>query len=108
MEKNEGHNFSINQCESHMNSSFDTIILSIDSRVSRKLRFLLDTGNEISVIRSLSSTPGIEYQLHEGMGIKGISNIVMKTAGTADLKLYTDAHETLHTIHVLEENFEMQ
>ena len=27
----------------------------------------------------------------------GISNTVMKTAGTADLKLYTDAHETLHT-----------
>ena len=38
----------------------------------------------------------------------GISNTVMKTAGTADLKLYTDAHETLHTLHVLEKNFEMQ
>lgn len=91
-----------------MKSSLDTISLSIDSRNARKLKFLIDTGAEISVIRSSSLTPGVEYQLHEGVEIKGISNTVMKTEGTLDLKLFTDTHETSHTFHVLGKNLEMQ
>jgi hypothetical protein len=40
------------------------------------------------------------------MNIKGISDTVMKTVGKIDLKLFTDTHETTHTFHVLEGNFE--
>jgi hypothetical protein len=68
--------------------------LYIDSRNSRKLKFLIDTGAEISIIRSSSLTPGVKYQWHKGINIKGISNTVMKTAGKIDLKLFTDMHET--------------
>jgi len=39
------------------------------------------------------------------MDIKGISNTVIKTVGTVELKLFTDTHETTHTFHVLEGNF---
>jgi len=38
--------------------------------------------------------------------IKGISNAVMKTEGTIDLKLLTDTHEPIHTFHVWGENSE--
>ena len=99
--------FSINQCESHVRSGLDTISLSIDSRDSRKLKFLVDTGAEISIIKGSSLSPGVEYQLCEGVDIKGISNTIMKTEGTIELKLFTDTHETTHTFHVLRENSEL-
>jgi hypothetical protein len=83
------------------------ISLSIDSRDSRKLKFLVDTGAEISIIKSSSLTAGVEYQLCEGVDIKGISNTIMKTEGTIDLKVFTDTHETTHTFHVLRENSEL-
>ena len=55
-----------------MKSDLDTISLSIDSRDNRKLKFLIDTGAEISIIRSSSLTPGVNYQFHDGVNIKGI------------------------------------
>jgi hypothetical protein len=108
MDEYKGHKFNTNQCESHAKSNLDTISLSIDSRDARELKFLINTGAEIPVIRSSSLTPGVEYQLHEGVDIKGISNTVMKTEGTVDLKRFTDTHETSHTFHVFGENLEMQ
>jgi len=45
--------------------------------------------------------------MHNEVGIKGISNAVMRTAGTIDLKLFSDTHEIVHTYHVLGENSEM-
>src|SRR5215469_11627239 len=41
------HKFSVNKCESHVKSDLDTISLRIDSRDTRKLKFLIDTGAEI-------------------------------------------------------------
>jgi len=67
---------------------------------------LIDTGAEISIIRSSSLNPGVGYQLHEGVD-KGISNTVMRTEGTVDLKLLTETHETMHTFHVLGKDSEM-
>jgi hypothetical protein len=96
-DENEGRKFSINQCESHGKSDLDTITLYIDSWDSRKLKFLIDTGAEISIIRSSNLTPEVEYQWHEEIEIKVISNTVVKTLGKIDLKLFTDKHKTTHT-----------
>jgi hypothetical protein len=104
-DENKCNTFSINQCESHANSGLDTIYLYIDSRDSRKLKFLIDTGAEISIIRSSSLIPGVEYDWHKRMEIKGISNTIMKTLGKIKLKLFTDTHETTHTFNVLRGNF---
>jgi hypothetical protein len=101
------HKFSVNKCESYMKSDLHAISLSIDSRDTRKLKFLIDTGAKISIIRSSSLTPGVEYQMQEGVDVKGITNTVMKTEGTIDLKPFTDTHETIHTFHVLRENCNM-
>ena len=59
------------------------------------------------LIRSSSLTPGVNYQFHEGVDIKGISKAVMRTEGTVELKLFTETHETTHTFHVLGEDSEM-
>jgi hypothetical protein len=60
----ENYKFSINQCERHGKSDPDTISLNVDSRDTKKLKFLIDTGAEISIIKSSSVTPGVNYQLH--------------------------------------------
>ena len=99
MDEYEIHRFNINQSESHVKSDLDTLSLNIDSRDTRKLKFLIDTGAEISIIRSSSLNPGVSYQLHEGVDIKGISNTVMRTEGTVDLKILMETHETMHTGH---------
>ena len=103
----EDHKFSINQCESRGKSDLDTISLNVDSRHTKKLKFLVDTGAEISIIKSSSLTPGFNYQLHEAVDIKGISNTLMRTEGIIDLKLLTDTYETVHTFHVLGEPSEL-
>jgi hypothetical protein len=81
----ESHRLNVNLYESHVKSDLDTISLSIDSRDGRKLKFPINTGAEISIIRSSSLTPGVNYQFHEGVDIKGISNTLMRTEGTKEL-----------------------
>jgi hypothetical protein len=75
-----------------MQSDLATESLYVDSRNTRNLKFLIDTGAEISVIGSSCLTPGVNYQLREGVDIKGISDNVMKTEGAIDLQLFTDTH----------------
>ena len=99
----EGYKFSINQCESHLKSDLDTISLNVNTRDVKKLKFLIDTGAEISIIKGSSLNPGVNYQLHNGADIKGICNVVLKTEGIVILKLFTDTHETVHAFHVLGE-----
>jgi hypothetical protein len=103
----ESHRFSVNQSESHIKLDLDTISLNIGSRDTKKLKFLLDTGAEISIIRSSSLTLGVECQLQERVDIKEITNTALKTEGTIDLKLFTDTHETIHTFLVYRENSSM-
>ena len=74
----------------------------------KKLKFLIDTGDEISIIKGSSLNPRVNYQLHKGVDIKGICNAVLKTEGIINLKLLTDTHETVHAFHVLGEPFELQ
>jgi hypothetical protein len=101
------HRFSINQRERHVKSYPDTISLNISPRDTVKLKLQIDTGAEISIIRSSSLTRGVNYQLHEGVDIKGISNTTMRTEGSISLKIFTETHETMHIVHVFGEDSEM-
>ena len=94
----ERYKFSINQCESHVKSDLD-ISLNVNTRDVKKLKLLKDTGAEISIIEGSSLKPGVKYQLHKNVDIKGICNAVLKTEGIVNLKLLTDAHETVNTFH---------
>ena len=46
--------FSINECEKHCNSTLDTVTLRVNTGKLEKLTFLIDTGAEISIVRSAS------------------------------------------------------
>jgi hypothetical protein len=98
----EKYKFSINKCESHVKSDLDTI-LNVNTRDEKKLKFLIDTGAEISIIKGSSLNSGVNYQLRKSVEIKGICDVVLKTGGIVELKLLTESHETVHTFHVLGE-----
>ena len=96
--------FYIHQCESHVKSELDTIYLNVNARDAKKLKFLIYTGAEISIIKSSSQDPGANYQLRKSVEIKEI----LKTEGIVELKLLTDRHERVHTFHVLGEPSALQ
>jgi len=103
----EKYKFSINKCESHVKSDLDTI-LNVNTRDEKKLKFLIDTGAEISIIKGSSLNSGVNYQLRKSVEIKGICDVVLKTGGIVELKLLTDGHETANTFHVLGEPSALQ
>jgi hypothetical protein len=77
-----------------------------------KLRFLIDTGAEISVAKGASLKPKLNYESTKGINIKGISDSLLKTEGTTTLRLFTSTHETTHThthtFHILVSDFGCQ
>ena len=83
----------------------DTVTIRTNSSRTGKLKFLVDTGAEISVVKDSSLNPGIMYESKEGISIKGISDSFLKTKGTARLKLFTETHETTHIFHVMGSSF---
>jgi len=72
----EKYKFSVNHCENHMKSDLDTISLKIHNRDSKEVKFLIDTGAEISLIKEASLNSEASYKLREGAKIKGIGNAV--------------------------------
>jgi len=100
--------FRINECKRHYKSELDTVTVRTDSSKTGQLKFLIDTGAEISVVKDSSLNKEIIYELTEGISIKGISGSFLKTEGTARLKLFTETHETEHVFHVMGSGFSCQ
>ena len=69
-----------------------------------RLKFLTDTGAEISVVKVTSLKPGFSYEFTKGVNIRGISNSLLKTEGPTTLKLFTQTH----VFHVMGGNFNCQ
>ena len=80
--------------------------MRVDLSKTEKLRFLIDTGAEISIVKSTSLRPGFDHQPNNGINVKGIANTLLRTEGTVTLKLFTPTHETTHTFHVMGDNFD--
>jgi hypothetical protein len=75
---------------------------------SGNLKFRVDTGAEISVVKATSLRPDINYETTKGVEIKGISNSLLRTEGTAIIKLFTSTHETTHLFHIMGNEFSCQ
>jgi hypothetical protein len=72
---------------------------------SEKLRFLIDTGAEISIVRGNRLMPGIDYEPTKCIDVKGLSDVLFRTEGTVLLKLFNLTHETTHLFHVMGDGF---
>jgi hypothetical protein len=96
--------FRVNECKKHCKSRLDTVTRT-DSSKTGKLKFLIDTGAESSVVKYTSMNSGINYDTTNGINIKGISDSFLKTKGTIMLTLLTPTQETMHVFHVIGSNF---
>lgn len=75
---------------------------------AEKLKFLIDTGGDILIVKGASLKPGFDYELTKGVNVRGISKALLRTEGTVTLKLLTPTHETTHTFHVMGDGFDCQ
>jgi hypothetical protein len=100
--------FTVNKCTDHDDTGLDTITINTDSSKSGKLKFLINTGAEISIVKDTSMNTGIIYESTKRINLKGISDLILKTEGTTTLKLLTSAHETTHIFHVVGSDFGCQ
>jgi hypothetical protein len=88
--------FTMNECKEHSKSRLDTVTTRVHLSNSEKLKFLIDTGAEISIVKGASLRSEIDYEPTRGINVRGISNTLLKTEGTVVLKLFTTTHETTH------------
>jgi hypothetical protein len=84
------------------------VTLEVDVSKTNRLKFLIDTGAEISIVSGSSLKPATHCSLDKGINIKGISDTILKTGGTVELKLTMGPYETTHTFHVMEGNLQWQ
>ena len=92
----------------HSKSRLDTVKVGVDLSKTEKLKFLIDTGGEISIVKGASLNPGFNYEPTKGINVRGISNALLKTEGTVMLKIFTHTHETTHTFHIMGDGFDCQ
>ena len=81
----------------------DSVAVGVDLGRTEKLRFLIDTGAEISTVKGARLGSEINYEPNEGVNVKGISNALLRTEGTVLLKLFAATHETTHMFHAMGE-----
>jgi len=89
----------------HNMSRLDTVTIGVDLGKTRKLRFFIDTGAKISIIRSTKLKSEVNFEPANGISVKGISDALLRTEGTVLLKLFTLTHETTHLFRVMGEDF---
>jgi hypothetical protein len=92
-----------------MKSNLDTITLRAEPSKTSKMKFLIDTGAEMSV-RNISLKPGYMNicEPDEGVKVKGMSSTVLETEGTINMRLTTENYETTHSFHIMGNSLELQ
>lgn len=89
----------------HCKSKLDTVTVGVDLGKREKLKFLVDTGAKISIVSDTSLKLGTNFELTNGINVKGISDVLLRTEGAVLLKLFILTHETTHLFYVMREDF---
>jgi len=72
-------------------SRLDTVTIGVDLGKTGKLRFLIDTGAEISIVRGTKLKPEVNFEPANGISVKGISDALLRTEGTAVEIIYLNS-----------------
>jgi len=83
----------------HSKSRLDTVKVGVDLSKTEKLKFLIDTGGEISIVKGASLNPGFNYEPTKGINVRGISNALLKNEGTVTLKIFTHTRDYTYISH---------
>jgi hypothetical protein len=91
--------FTNNEFEKHFKSRLDTVTVRVDLSKTEKLKILIDTGAEISIVKGSSLNPGFDYEPTKGINVRGISNTLLKTEGTVILRIFTPTRDYTYLSH---------
>ena len=70
--------------------------MRVDLSKPERLTFLIDTGAEISIVRSACLRPVFSYEPTKGIDVKGISDVLLRTGNCVDEIVYYYARNYSH------------
>lgn len=88
-------------CTELATAALNTVTLQVDKGVREKLRFLIDTGAELSLCKYASIREGSVYDPTRVVNVRGISSCTERTLGEFEMVLSTENYETAHTFHIV-------
>lgn len=75
------------------------------SAANEKLTFILDTGAEISIIKSQSLRPDAYIDRSNTINIRGVTDNIIKSCGTVENELFLNDFSVFHDFHVVPNTF---
>jgi len=78
-----------------------TVMLRVDKGIKEKLKFLIDTGAQLSLCKYASIKEGSVYDPKRVVNVRGISSCTERTLSEIEMSLSTDNYETTHIFHIV-------
>jgi hypothetical protein len=75
--------------------------LQVDKGEKEKLKFIVDTGAQLSLCKFASIKVGSVYDPKRVTRVRGISSCIERTLGEIEMSLSTGNYETTHISHVV-------
>jgi hypothetical protein len=88
-------------CTEPATAALNTVTLQVDKGAKEKLKFLVDTGDQLSTCRYASIREGSVYVSKRGVNVRGISSCTERTLGEIEMSLSTENYETTHNFHIV-------
>lgn len=88
-------------CTEPATAALNTVTLQVDKGVKEKLKFLIDTGAQLSFCKYASVKEGSVYDPKRVVNVRGISSCTERTLGETEMGLSTENYETTHIFHIV-------
>jgi hypothetical protein len=87
-------------CTEPATAVLNTVMLRVGKGVKEKLKFLIDTGSQLSLCKYASIKEGSVYDSKRVVSVRGISSCTEKTLGGIEMGLSTENYERTHIFHI--------
>jgi hypothetical protein len=77
------------------------VTLGADEGVKETLKFLFDTGDQLSLCKYASIKQGAVYDPKRVVNVRGISSCTERTLCEIEMRLSIGNYETKHTFHIV-------
>jgi len=87
-------------CTEAATAALNTVTLQVDKGAKEKLKFLIDTGAQLSLCKYDDVKEGYVYDPQRIVNVRVISSGTERTIGEIEMKLSTENHKTTHVFIV--------
>ena len=88
-------------CTEAATAALNTFTLHVDKGAKDKLKFLIDTGAQLSLCKCDSIKERSVYDPQRIVNVRGISSGTERTIGETEMKLSAENHKTTHVFHTV-------